>query len=362
MNWVTPEYRKGQVDAAGRLLASGEGSVEERNQALEMINNWRAAHSFPLNTIQVGLRRLARGVDEHALIAQRLKRVPSILQKLRRFSHMKLSRMQDIGGCRAVVDTSAEVRRVRVEYAKSRQQHEFVGEKDYIATPKDSGYRGVHLIYRYQSDRTPAYNSRLIEIQLRSRLQHAWATAVETVGTFLQQSLKASEGSDLWLRFFTVTSSAFAIVEGTPVVPGTPDAERLLRAEVALLAGQLQVRKKLSAFGQALKIAEDTKMKSAQYFLLSLMPAQAHLAVYGYKKQELEQATSHYLEIEKSQINTPGAQTVLVAVDSLSALKRAYPNYFLDTEVFLTSLARVIGRNGLSHKVVRANNRLATAS
>jgi len=351
MNWVTLEYSKGQVDAAGNLLASGEGSVEERNQALEVVNNWRAAHSFPLNTIQVGLRRLARGADEHALIAQRLKRVPSILQKLRRFSHMKLSRMQDIGGCRAVVDSSTDVRKVRLEYARSRQQHEFMGEKDYIATPKDSGYRGVHLIYRYQSDRTPAYNGRLIEIQLRSRLQHAWATAVETVGTFLQQSLKASEGSDLWLRFFTVTSSAFAIVEGTPVVPGTPSEERLLRAEVASLAGQLQVRKKLSAFGQALKIAEDTKMKSAQYFLLSLMPAQAHLAVYGYKKQELEQATSHYLEIEKSQTNTPGAQTVLVAVDSLSALKRAYPNYFLDTEVFLMSLARVIGRNGVSHRV-----------
>lgn len=355
MNWATLEYGKGQVDAAGRLLASGEGSVEERNEALDVLNNWRAAHSFPLEAIQVGLRRCARGVDEHALIAQRLKRVPSILQKLRRFSNMNLSRMQDIGGCRAVVDTSAEVRKVRADYARSRQQHQFIGEKDYIATPKDSGYRGVHLIYRYESDRTPAYNGRLIEIQLRSRLQHAWATAVETVGTFLQQSLKASEGSDQWLRFFTVTSSAFAMVEGTPVVPGTPSDEKLLRAEVSSLANQLQVRKKLRAFGQALKIAEDTQMKSAQYFLLSLMPAQAHLAVYGYKKQELEQATSHYLEIEKSQANTPGAQTVLVAVDSLSALKRAYPNYFLDTEVFLRSLAQVTARNGVSHKVVRAS-------
>jgi hypothetical protein len=362
MNWVTLEYSRGQVDAAGRLLASGDGSVEDRNEALEVINNWRAAHSFPLNTIQVGLRRLARGVDAHALIAQRLKRVPSILQKLRRFSHMKLSRMQDIGGCRAVVNTAADVRKIRLEYAKSRQQHEFIGEKDYIATPKDSGYRGVHLIYRYESDRTPAYNGRLIEIQLRSRLQHAWATAVETVGTFLQQSLKASEGSDQWLRFFAVTSSAFALVESAPVVPGTPDDQMLLRSEVASLANELQVRKKLSAFGQALKIAEDTKMKSAQYFLLSLMPAQSHLAVYGYKKQELERATSHYLEIEKSQTNTPGAQTVLVAVDSLSALKRAYPNYFLDTEVFLTSLARVIGRNSISHKIARATNRLTRSS
>jgi hypothetical protein len=95
MNWVTLEYSKGQVDAAGRLLASSGASPEELNQALDILNNWRAAHSFPLNTIQVGVRRRARNVDEHALIAQRLKRVSSILQKLQRFPQMQLSRMQE---------------------------------------------------------------------------------------------------------------------------------------------------------------------------------------------------------------------------------------------------------------------------
>jgi hypothetical protein len=353
MNWATLEYSKGQVDAAGRLLAAGDAAPAEIDAALEVLNNWRAAHSFPLNTIQVGLRRRARREDEHALIAQRLKRVPSILSKLRRFPQMRLSRMQDIGGCRAVFGTAAEVRAVRLDYARSQQQHEFVGEKDYVSTPKSSGYRGIHLIYKYSSKRTPAHNGRLVEIQLRSRLQHAWATAVETVGTFLQQSLKSSEGSEPWLRFFSVTSSAFALVEGTPAVPDTPLDPGTLRDELSALAAQLQVRKKLSAFGQALKIAEDTQMKSAQYFLLSLMPTQSHLSVYGYTKQQLDQATTHYLEIEKSQANLPGAQTVLVAVDSLSALKRAYPNYFLDTEVFLSFLTKVLGRNGVSHKTAR---------
>lgn len=353
MNCVTGEYSKGQVDAAGRLLAEGRASSEEADKALEVLNNWRAAHSFPLNTIQVGLRRRARAAYDRALIAQRLKRVPSIVQKLRRFSDMNLSRMQDIGGCRAVVETAQQVRSVQRDYEKSRQQHVFVGGKDYISQPKASGYRGVHLVYRYSSDRTPAHNGRLIEIQIRSRLQHAWATAVETVGTFLQESLKSSEGSDLWLRFFAVTSSAFALAEDTELVPGTPADERELRAAISGLASKLEVRRKLRAFGQALKIAEDTSVKTAQYFLLSLRPAQSHLVVYGYKKQELEQATAHYLEIEKSQTLSPGAQTVLVAVDSLSALKRAYPNYFLDTEVFLSSLAKVIGRNGTSNRVAR---------
>ncbi len=44
----------------------------------------------------------------------------------------------------------------------------------------------------------------LIELQLRTRLQHEWATAVETMGTFLQSSLKSSQGPEEWLDFFSL--------------------------------------------------------------------------------------------------------------------------------------------------------------
>jgi hypothetical protein len=351
MNWTTLDYSKGQVDAAGRLLASGVGTPEEIDIALEVLNNWRAVHSFPLNTIQMGLRTRARRVYDHALVAQRLKRVPSIVLKLRRFSSMNLSRMQDIGGCRAILESVSQVRKVRAAYARSEQQHEFVSEKDYISQPKASGYRGIHLVYRYQSDRNPDYNGRSIEIQLRTRLQHAWATAVETVGTFLQQSLKSSEGSEKWLRFFALTGSAFALTERTQTVPDTPQDPEELTTAVTTLETDLAVRKTLGAYGEALKIAEDMQMAGAYYFLMSLTltKSQPALTVFGYTKQQLDRATDHYLEIEKTL--APGAQAVLVAVDSLSALKKSYPNYFLDTQVFTQALGKIIGRptNGLAH-------------
>jgi|GEM_PF-6315304 len=35
---------------------------------------------------------------------------------------------------------------------------------------------------------------------------------------------------------------------------------------------------------------------------------------------------------------SPGAEAVLVSVTSLSSLRYAYPNYFLDTKRFLDSL------------------------
>ncbi|WP_457767666.1 RelA/SpoT domain-containing protein [Cyanobium sp. ULC082] len=71
-------------------------------------------------------------------------------------------------------------------------KHKLLRVDNYQAEPKPSGYRGIHLIYRYRSNKSETYNGLLLEVQIRSPLQHAWATAVETVGTFLKQSLKGT--------------------------------------------------------------------------------------------------------------------------------------------------------------------------
>src|SRR5439155_14406089 len=93
--------------------------------------------------------------------------------------------MQDICGSRAVVRSARRVQELVRLYKESRDlRHERVDEDDYIEKPKGSGYRSVHLIYRYTSDRSKTYNGLKIEMQFRSALQHAWATAVETVDTF----------------------------------------------------------------------------------------------------------------------------------------------------------------------------------
>ena len=38
----------------------------------------------------------------------------------------------------------------------------------------------------------------------------------------------------------------------------------------------------------------------------------------------------------------PGSEAVLVSVESVDALRRAYPNYFLDTKVFLAAVETAI--------------------
>jgi uncharacterized protein YbgA (DUF1722 family) len=68
------------------------------------------------------------------------------------------------------------------------------------------------------------------------------------------------------------------------------------------------------------------------------------LVVHGYKKKELEKASEDYLNLEKSIVDIKGAQAVLVAVDSINALKRSYPNYYLDTQVFMSEYNDIVGK------------------
>jgi hypothetical protein len=85
-------------------------------------------------------------------------------------------------------------------------------------------------------------------------------------------------------------------------------------------------------YGAALQELEKN-LQTAHYFLLTLDPATKKLEISGYPKMDLEKASNDYLSLEKT-IKGTSKDAVLVSVDSITALRRAYPNYFLDTNVF----------------------------
>lgn len=342
MAWTVPGFSKGQVDRAGVIIANSAAPPADVQSALEILNNWRSAHSFPLNTMQMGLRRIGRNVDNEILVAQRIKRLSSIEHKLRRFTTMNMSQMQDIGGCRGVVRDIASVKQIVSDFRGSQIKHKLARVDDYIAKPQASGYRGVHLIYRYFSDHSETYNGLQIEIQVRSQLQHAWATAVETVGTFLRQALKSSQGHEEWLRFFALMGSALAYREKSPIVPGTPDNRPALTKELRRISKALGVVNRLQTYGAAMQTLEDGLGSRAHYFLLILDPAAGTTKVRGFTRAELEAASEEYLEVERSISSLSGAEAVLVSVDTIASLRRAYPNYFLDTKAFLAAVSVAI--------------------
>lgn len=295
----------------------------------------------------MGLRRKGNQIDPNCLVAQRIKRLPSIYHKLDRFPTMKLSQMQDIGGCRVVLSSAKRAEDLVRLYRESRIKHRLIKVDDYIGTPRSSGYRGVHLIYGYYSDRNNTYNSLKTEMQIRSTLQHAWATAVETVGTFTGQALKSSLGREDWLRFFALMGTAMAFREKRPPVPETPGNILELIDEIRHYANTLNVKANLQAFGAALNTRDIFSEKDAHFFLLELGSredeAGVSITISGYPLSQIDKAAFDYLEVERRIASDPQSDAVLVSVDSLEALRRAYPNYFLDTEVFIRALDQVLG-------------------
>lgn len=351
MKWIKPEYSKSKINRAGDILINKDNSERENDDALKVLDNWRAIHAYPMHVFKVRLKNKALDVDKNALTVQRLKRVPAIIKKLQREYHghpptMNLSQMQDIGGCRAVLSSVPLVNKLFEQYyLKGKLKHKKVGLKNYIQNPKSDGYRSIHLIYKYFSDKGKAeYNGLLVEIQIRSKLQHLWATAIETVDFFTRQAIKSNEGEEEWIEFFRLVSSAFAKLEKCPPVPNTPNDEKELYLEIKRREAELSVIKVMDGWMVAVQVFEQTVKKTPkmEYFLLELDITGGRLNITGYKKGTGQQAILDYAASEKKNSGKREYDVVLVGADTSNDLKKAYPNYFIDCKEFLAKLEKII--------------------
>ena len=176
--------------------------------AVKALNNWREVHGAILDSYYDKCVKLAKKIDKNNIIvAQRLKRLPTIIGKLNRFEDMRLSSMQDIAGVRIIVSDMKQLSTIEKRISRWRNLKRV---KDYISNPKASGYRGKHFIFEK--------NGMFIEVQLRTQFQHIWATSVETIDIFRGTTLKEKDDNSYWHDFFCQVSSIFAIAEGTPAI------------------------------------------------------------------------------------------------------------------------------------------------
>jgi putative GTP pyrophosphokinase len=346
--WVKREHGKGAINRAGKVLlewwvSPDDMDLEPWAAVYRLVKNWRLCHALPLNVIQAGLRGRIRRMglsSRDVIVAQRLKRFPSIMRKLEREPHMELTQMQDLGGCRAILPDIASVRTLYGMYYGHEplllEENSSIKPYDYIAHPKPDGYRGIHVVARYhpRKDERLPWDGQRIEIQLRTKLQHAFATAVETVTTFTREPLKFGAGSVEWRRFFSLMGSALALREGTPLVENTPHVEQELIRELRAAATELRVTQRLHGWADMLRTLPRQHIKNFKYLLLVLNTTENTIAVKGF--QNRREAGDAIAEIEQSKRTDLDA--VLVWVNSIKNLRAAYPNYYADTTAFLEAL------------------------
>lgn len=347
MKWIKPEeYSRKKVDKSGGILIGKRtGEKEEVEEALGIFNNWRASHAYPMHIIMKTLKEISKEINPNAICVQRLKRAKSIIKKLERFPTMQLSQIQDIAGCRVVMPDVSLARELSTEYIGRNKRHKRVksGEKNYINTPKLDGYRSIHLVYRYYSinEVGKIFNDKLVEIQIRSKLQHIWATALETVDLFTSQMMKFGGGKESWKYFFKLVSSAFAMMEKCPPVAGTPTDKKELYNEIKRMTEELKVFDKMSAWKTSLAHLKDKK-DSLFLLVLDMENKQIRVASYQNDKKGREKATQAYSSEESKYHNNKNFDIVLVGAEDMKDLKSAYPNYLGDTDEFLKYLSMII--------------------
>lgn len=318
-----PGGSKSRVNRAGDSIRKGTSSLLD----LVVIEEWRAAHRGVLNTFQAILRNRTKG--KNVTVAQRHKRKRTIFDKLQRLPKMQLSRMDDVAGCRLIFKSIRELYIFRTKFHKANFNHKRrneIDKYDYILTPKETGYRGVHDVYEYdvRSEIGKHLAGLYVEIQYRTLVQHAWATAVELIGFVTESQPKFQAGDKRYEAAMAFSSEILARAFEKSKGP-LPDIEdRKLVRDFLSLDNELGLLRTLRGLNAADKAVTENRNT-----ILIFSPT-GDLEVKTYR--DATDALQTLFDLERQH---PEYDIVLVRADTSDEVRLAFKNYFSDARDFI---------------------------
>lgn len=333
-----PGRSKSRVTRAGNNVRTGQATAED----LAVIEEWRAAHRGVINTFQAILRNRLRG--QKVTVAQRHKRRNTIFDKLTRLPGMQLARMDDVAGCRLIFRNERELRKFRQSLHNARFNHRLRHESDkydYIVRPKPTGYRGIHDVYEYDvnSDAGKMLKGLNIEIQYRTLVQHAWATAVEIVGFITESQPKFERGDDRYHLAMAYASEILARAHEGHKGPFPDLTDRDLLESFLQLDQELGLMQTLRGLHVAKSDISDKKNS------ILIFDSSGEVEVRSFRD-----ATDALRELFELEERMPGKDIVLVRADSSDEVRTAFRNYFTDAREFVrlldTGCAKLSGHDG----------------
>lgn len=185
---------KTQIDRLGDRLRKGNISEDDLRLLDQYRRSFREAYDTAIGRIRTELSLEPTG--------RPAKSTTSISDKLRRES-IRLTQIQDIAGCRLIVENIAEQDKVVKSLAGLFENVTVVDRRQ----QPSHGYRAVHVIANC--------NGQLIEIQVRTALQHLWAELSEKYSDVWGQAIKYGGGDENVQGLLTEASKFIALVEVT---------------------------------------------------------------------------------------------------------------------------------------------------
>lgn len=323
MAWPAPTDTKSAIKKAGDRIRKNEETAAD----IDILNRWRAAHGYIINTFQANLRTRTR--NDHVPVAQRLKRASTIIDKLRQGRALDLSTMQDIAGVRMVFPDVTAMRAFRSRFHQTKAKHELVNENDrydYMLQPKQSGYRGIHDVYKYRAktDSGAYWNGLQIELQYRTLVQHAWATSVELSDALTANRTKFSQGSADNTRFFQICSELLARrYEGSHSCLATA-------SHVELVDEWYDIESRAQLFHQLKSVGGQEGNADLTGFVLLIMKNDNTLEIE--RQRSYKDALDRLISLEH---NYPQWDIVLVSGDKSDSLRTVFRNYFQNATEFI---------------------------
>lgn len=172
---MSNQVSKSQIDRLGSRLKYGNHAEGDLRTLDDYRRSFSSAYELVVRAVRRGLRLEPTG--------RPAKSTTSIVEKLRRES-IRLSQVQDIAGCRVLVKDRSRQDRVVKRLTELFSDTVVIDRRKYPS----HGYRAVHVVVRI--------DSRPIELQVRTVLQHEWAELSEKLSDTLDMPLKYGGGPE----------------------------------------------------------------------------------------------------------------------------------------------------------------------
>jgi ppGpp synthetase/RelA/SpoT-type nucleotidyltranferase len=318
------KFSKNQLRNLGKELCKEDFD----HSKLDILEEYRLSYKEAGREVFDSLILLSNQISSNSITTYRIKRINSIIRKLKRRRDRPLGNMNDIVGCRCIVKSEKQIKKLR---RLIKNQFTIDEENDYYLEPNSSGYKSLHLYVVSNLD-----SSKIIEIQIRVEEDHNWATLVEIIDNVYDVDIKETLNTDTrkYVDFklfhqLLARSRELNLADKTALVDLIIKYDIFNELRNIFMENYLNVRKQYNKL---------SRYKSDYYIIESGLDYKPQI----YKFPDFDSAEKEYYNRYKTQDND-NFVLINISNSSLENLEKAYSNYILTTHNFLEDYLDILG-------------------